>query len=229
METAQRVIRRSGLFSRLMSAMAGLCFLLLCYSVLRENMPSRLTSTWPWKLRLLDIQSATTATIGTVGALLARAQYARVVRPVLGYFGRTMADLAPDGQLAWTCHLINGAQDVAVVEEIDYQVRFTRSALSDGAVDIAHWESGRAAIAALASRGLEQHKDFTLHAIGPGRPIPGQGLMLLGWFTERAMREAECVIVRVRVVDRVGDTHERCVNLLKEANRHPRRPDAQLF
>lgn len=229
METAQRVVRRNGLFSRLMLAVAGACLLLLCYSVLRENLPSRLTGSWPWKLRLLDIQSATTAAIGTVGALLARAQYARAVRPALGYFGRTMADVAPVGRLVWACHLINGAQDVAVVDAIDYQVRFTPSALSDGAVNSTDWGSSLDAVASLSSRGLEQRKDFVLHTIGAGRPVPGQGLMLLGWFTEKAMRDVEGVIARVRVVDRVGDTHERCVDLLKAANRQPRHPDTHLF
>ncbi|WP_392668747.1 hypothetical protein [Streptomyces sp. LN785] len=229
METAQRVVRRNGLFSRLVLVLVGACLLLLIYSVLRENLPDRLTSVWPWKLKLLDIQSATTATIGTVGASLARAQYARAVRPALGHFGRTMSDLAPEGRLAWGCHLMNGAQDIAVLEEIAYQVRFTEPARTDGAQDSTEWRSGREAVMAIESRELRHREDFELEFIGPGRPIPAQGLMFLGWFTEKAMREVESVMVRVRVVDRVGDTHERCINLLKGANRSPRHPDASPF
>lgn len=43
------------------------------------------------------------------------------------------------------------------------------------------------------------------------------------------MNEVENVFVRVRVVDRVGDTHERIINLLKGANRAPFRPDPPPF
>ncbi|MFC9643752.1 hypothetical protein ACFTZF_35250 [Streptomyces mirabilis] len=43
------------------------------------------------------------------------------------------------------------------------------------------------------------------------------------------MRELESVFVRVRVVDRVGDVHERVVNLLKGADRSPTHPDASPF
>lgn len=229
METAQRVIRRNGLFSRLVLILIGTSVLLLCYSVLRENLPNRFTSSWPWKLRLLDIQSATTATIATVGASLARAQYAHAVRPALGYFGRAMAELAPGGRLAWGCHMINGAQDVAITQEISYRVRFTDSARRESAQDSTEWGSVQTATAAITSRGLVDCEDFRLDFIGPGRPLPPQGLMLLGWFTEPAMREVESVWARVRVVDRVGDTHERCINLLKGANRTPRYPDAPPF
>lgn len=229
METAQRVVRRNGLFSRLVLILAGMSLLLLVYSVVRENLPDRLTATWPWKLRLLDIQSATTAVIGTLGASLARAQYARTVRPALGHFGRAMAGLAPGDRLAWGCHLINGAQDVAITQEISYQVRFTEAAGYGAGRATAEWGTRQNAVAAIEACGVEQGEDFRLDFIGPGRPIPAQGLMLLGWFTEAAMRKVESVLVRVRVVDRVGDTHERCINLLKGANRTPRHPDAPPF
>ncbi|MER5276957.1 hypothetical protein ABT025_14510 [Streptomyces sp. NPDC002809] len=229
METAQQVVRRNGLFSRLLLALAGVALLLLCYSVVRENLPDRLTATWPWKLRLLDVQSATTAAVGTLGVSLARAQYARAVRPALGHFGRAMAGLAPGGRLAWGCHLINGAQDVAITQDISYQVRFTESSAPAGGRGVSEWGSSQEATAAIESLGIEHGEDFKLDFVGPGRPIPAEGLMFLGWFTEAAMRKVESVLVRIRVVDRVGDTHERCINLLKGANRTPRHPDTPPF
>src|SRR5687768_7230265 len=108
METAQRVVRKSALLSRLVTALVGVSIVLLCYSIWRENAPDELTRSWPWKLKLLDIQSATTAAVGTLGASLARAQYARAVRPALGHAGRAMAGLAPEERLAWGCHIFNG-------------------------------------------------------------------------------------------------------------------------
>ncbi|MFE9952147.1 hypothetical protein ACFYRJ_32235, partial [Streptomyces sp. NPDC005531] len=76
---------------------------------------------------------------------------------------------------------------------------------------------------------LTTREDFGLEFLGAGRPIPPQGLMFVGWFAEPAMREVETVFVRVRVVDRVGDTHERVIDLLKGVNRSPRHPDPAPF
>ncbi|MER5925461.1 hypothetical protein [Streptomyces mirabilis] len=181
--------------------LVGVAVLLLGYSLFRENLSARLTRDWPWKLRLLDIESAVTAVLGMGGAALARAQYARTVRPAIGYGGRVVANTAPNERLAWMCKLLNGGQEVAMPE----------------------------ATAAIASRELAERQDFQLNLVGRGYPIPGQGQLFLGWFTEKAMRELESVFVRVRVVDRVGDVHERVVNLLKGADRSPTHPDASPF
>ncbi|WP_258045138.1 hypothetical protein [Streptomyces sp. SM11] len=51
----------SGLLTRLVHV----SLVLLAYSVWRENAPDTLTESWPWKLRRLDVQSATTAAVGS--------------------------------------------------------------------------------------------------------------------------------------------------------------------
>ncbi|MEU1488527.1 hypothetical protein [Streptomyces sp. NPDC005752] len=229
METAQRVVHRSALFSRLLWGLVILALLLFGYTALRENLPQRLTHQWPWKIKLLDFQSATAAVIATVGAALARAQYARTVRPALGHFGRAMAGVAPNDQLAWTCHFFNGGQDVAVITEVNYWLTFTPSARAEGASDSTDWGTSREVAAAIETRGLTAREDFSLELLGAGHPIPPEGLMFLGWFAEPAMREVETIFVKVRVVDRVGDTHERVVDLLKGVNRSPRHPDPPPF
>lgn len=53
--------------------------------------------------------------------------------------------------------------------------------------------------------------------------------MFLAWFAERALSEIETVLVRVRVVDRVGDVHERVLDLFKGVIRHPLAPDPHPF
>ncbi|MFH8376721.1 hypothetical protein ACH4A7_24660 [Streptomyces cyaneofuscatus] len=73
MNESQRVVRRNRVFSGLVTWLAYLSLLLLAYSVWRENAPDRLTGSWPWKLELLDGQSAATAVVGSMGAALARA------------------------------------------------------------------------------------------------------------------------------------------------------------
>ncbi|MHA5047978.1 hypothetical protein [Streptomyces sp. SD15] len=230
METTQRVVHRNGLFSKFLLVLVGLAVLLLCYTLVRENLPQRVTRDWPWKLKLLDIQSATAAVLATGGASLARAQYARTVRPAIGYFGRVIDGMAPDSRLAWACHLFNGGQDVAVTTHLSYWVTYTSTAKArGGAADSSDWMTHQAAVDSMESRALLSRRDFALDLIGPGRPIPGEQLMFLGWFTEEAMSEVENVFVKVQVVDRVGDTHERIINLLKGANRAPSQPDSPPF
>ncbi|MER6301844.1 hypothetical protein ABT247_20095 [Kitasatospora sp. NPDC001539] len=226
METAQRVVKRSAWFARLPVALAGLSLLLLVHALVRKNLAH---PTGVWEADLLDTQAAVAAVLASAGAVLARAQYARAVRPALGWFGRVMADVTPDGELAWACHVMNGAQDVAVLTEVDYWVRFTPTARAAGATDSTRWGTWHEAMAGLAAVGLEARVDFTLDLIGPGRPIPAQGLMFVGWFTEKAMAEIDDVFVRVRVTDRVGDTHERVLALLKGADRKPRSPGQPPF
>ncbi|WP_405701136.1 hypothetical protein OG209_28650 [Streptomyces sp. NBC_01383] len=225
METSQRVVQRSVLFSRLLLVMVILSVMFLGYSLVRENLPARLTSTWPWKLRLLDIQSAVAAVLASGGAALARAQYARTVRPVLGHFGRVNADMAPGGQLAWVCHLFNGGQEVAVVTDLSYWIVYTPEAHARGVRDSSRWVLQQSAVAEIETCSLSHKRDFSMNLVGPGRPIPGQQLVFLGWFTEKAMRELENVFVRVHAADRVGDTHERVIDLMKGVQRVPVHPD----
>ncbi|MFE9484982.1 hypothetical protein ACFYNF_00800 [Streptomyces sp. NPDC006641] len=207
----------------------GLTLLLLGYTLLQENLPERLTHTWPWKLKLLDIQSAVAAVLATGGAALARAQYARTIRPAIGYFGRVIADITPNHQLAWACQLFNGGQEVVVTVDLRYWVNYTSTAQANGATDSSEWVTHQVATASIESCGLVNRRDFTLHVVGSGRPIPGQHLQHLGWFTEKAMREVENVFIRVHVLDRVGDTHERVINMLKAADRSPIHADPPPF
>lgn len=227
MQTSQRVVRRNNVFSGLLTCMVYLSLLLLAYSVWRTNAPDSLTDSWPWKLELLDGQSATTAVVGSMGAALARGQYARAVRPALGYYGRVMADIAPGDRLAWVCYAVNAAQDVAVVDRIDYRVVLVGDA--DPTDDEAGWVGRERAGRAMEERGPVDRSDFSLHFIGAGKPLPAQGLTLIGWFTEEALAEVRDVHVRLRVTDRVGDTHERVIDVLKGADRSVRRVDPPLF
>ncbi|MEU3974193.1 hypothetical protein [Streptomyces bacillaris] len=227
MDESQRVVRRNRLFSGLVTCLVYLSLLLLVYSVWRENAPDSLTATWPWKLELLDGQTAITAVVGSMGAALARAQYARAVRPAIGHFGRVTEGIAPDGRLAWVCRVINAAQDVAVVEQIDYRV--VPSGDADPADDEAGWVDREEAERAIEERGPVDRTDFTLHFISVGKPLPAQGVMPIGWFTEAAMTAVRHIHVRLRVTDRVGDTHERIIDVLKGADRSAGRIDPPLL
>ncbi|GAA2741597.1 MULTISPECIES: hypothetical protein [Kitasatospora] len=227
MNTAQRVVRRSTLLSRLLIAVVGVSALLLVHAVVRDNLSDGLAAHWPWKLRLLDVQSATAMVLATGGAALARAQYARTVRPALGGNGQVVADLAPGGRLAWTFHLTNAAQDVAVVTEIAYALLLTPTDPAEAPATPV-WTHHAEVDRRLRERGLAYNADYLVALVGVGRPLPPQSLTFLGWFTERAMTEIVELYVRIRVVDRVGDVHERILPCLRGADRTPRNPSPQL-
>ncbi|WP_326580991.1 hypothetical protein OG889_22720 [Streptomyces sp. NBC_00481] len=229
METEQRVVRRSGLFSRLLFALWCVALLLLIYTLIRQNLTSELARRWPWKLRLLDRQSAVAAVLATGGASLARAQYARTVRPMIGYFGRVGADHGPANQLAWACHMFNGGQDAAVVTEVSYRIAYASAARARGASDSSGWVMHPEAVASIERSGLVNREDLTLTNIGPGLPLSASQPLFMAWFAERALRDVENVFVKVRVLDRTGDTHERVINLLKGANRSPSHPDPPIL
>lgn len=176
--------------------------------------------------QLLDVQSATAASLGTTGAALARGQYARAVRPIIGWFARVTAEAAPGGRLAWICYLVNGAQDACIVANVGYQVVFSNENASSSSN---RWQSMEEVASAIEARGLARRSDFHFNLIRPGRPIAADGRIYVAWFTEAAMAEIRDVYMRLQVVDRVGDMHERVLVLLRGAERHPAHPDIHLL
>lgn len=114
-----------------------------------------------------------------------------------------------------------------MVDGIAYRVVLTGDA--DPTDDETGWVDRQRAKRAIEERGPVDRSDFSLHFISADKPLPAQGLMLIGWFTEEAMAEVRDVHVRLRVTDRVGDTHERIIDVLKGADRSLRRVDPPLF
>lgn len=124
--------------------------------------------------------------------------------------------------------MTNSSQDVAVTVYVSYRVAYTPAAHAGGVLDSEDWGTRDGAVASIEATGPEHRADFAVNSIGPGWPLAGQQFVFLGWFTERAVRDVKHVFVRVRVQDRVGDTHERVIDLLKAADRSPTYPDPPL-
>ncbi|WP_345696590.1 hypothetical protein [Kitasatospora terrestris] len=224
MNFTQRVVRRSALLSRTLLGLVLLSALLLVHAVVVENIAA--PTSWLWRLRLLDLQSATDLLVATGAAALARAQYARTVRPAIGGIGRVVPDLAPD-RLAWSFQVTNAAQDVAVVTDLSYGLLLA-PAEPGGPPDTLSWTDRAEIDRRLIERELVRHEDFWLSLMGVGRPLPAQGTAFVGWFTEEAMRVIVELYVRIQVVDRVGDVHERIFPCLRGADRAPRNPSPLL-
>ncbi|MGW4379319.1 hypothetical protein [Kitasatospora sp. NPDC004531] len=220
-ETDQRVVRRNWVFWRLLVFLAFVAGALFVYTVFQENLAASATPPNRGPVQLLDFQSATAALLATGGALLARAQYATTVRPMIGFKGRVIAGLSPvEDELVWASRMINGADSGAVVREARYTVLFKGQEPSAAG----QWMTAGEADEELMRAGLQPGTDYRLTLLGKGYPVSGDNGPLLGWFTSKAMDVIEELGVKVRVRDKVGDEHERSMGMLKGAVRAPRAP-----
>jgi hypothetical protein len=131
-----------------------------------------------------------------------------------------VAEVAPNGVLAYGCSIINAASSVAVVTYFRYWVELTPEA----GPSPQRWLTHEEVVAVLTALRLLEHKDFAFRLIGVGAAYVPQVHYGVAWFTPKAMDVVADVFVRIRVSDRAGDVHERTLSLLKGAIRHPKRP-----
>ncbi|MFI1940091.1 hypothetical protein ACH44C_23420 [Streptomyces purpureus] len=211
---AQRRVRRSPLLFTVPLLLLVLLTLVLGWEIVRANMTEAARTHWPWRLQLLDMEPLGSLLAVAAGVVLARAQYARTVRPYLGWRGAWTAGALGGTAPAWRVGLLNGGQYTAVVD--DYDVRVVLKGEPDPAAT--PWTDTAGATATLEGAGLAVGQDFTLVHFGPGFPLVSTGAyetVLVGAFSQRCVETVEAVYVRVRVVDTVGDTHERILDCLK--------------
>jgi len=197
-----------------------LCMLLLLWAVIRQNLPVSLISRWPWKIELLDIQSATTAATITGGLILARAQYANTVKPMIGWAGNHV-DVAGYAEKAiWLVTVANGCATPAYFQAEAYRVLLKDRGNSGPDDDAPPWITRDDAIILLRAVGLRLKVDYDLNYLGPAFPlsITSQDCTL-AIFTSKAMGAIDDVLVRVRAQDLVGDVHERVIYCLRGAER----------
>ncbi|WP_299537577.1 hypothetical protein [uncultured Streptomyces sp.] len=210
-EGVQRRVRRSRLlFTAPLTALVLLCAVLL-WEVLRANVSDGARSGFPWRVELLGPEALGSLLAVAAGAVLARAQYARTVRPYLGLRGAWTDGALTGGGSAWRVGVLNGGH-VAVVESWDYCLvpagRPRRECGWTGAAELG---------VALASAGLVVGEDFQVVSFGAGFPLvrsDGYETVLIGTFSRRFTREVDALLVRVRVADVVGDAHERVMDCL---------------
>ncbi|MBT2368440.1 hypothetical protein J7E88_24725 [Streptomyces sp. ISL-10] len=187
-----------------------------------QNLPVSIRSSWPWKLQMLDTQSATAATTIAASLVFARAQYASVVRPMLGWTGSVVEVAGRSDELAWRVRLLNGASAASRINITGYRV-ILNPAVHPSTPASDSWLSREEAISCLRSAGMSHFTDFELRHIGPAFPLsnatPNAGVV--GIFTRRAMELIEELHVRVEATDQAGDTHQRTVYCMSGAIRQP--------
>ncbi|MFD7492830.1 hypothetical protein ACFV8T_10490 [Streptomyces sp. NPDC059832] len=212
---AQRRVRRSPLLFTAPLALLGLLTALLVWEAVRVNVSTEAQAEWPWRLQLIDGQVLGSLLAVSLGAVLARAQYARTVRPYLGWRAAWTKGLLTAQASAWRVGILNGGQHMAVIESWDIGV------VTQGADDSAdaRWSSVSDAVAQLTEAGFVVGEDFRLIEFGTGFPlmgaVGGHDTVLVGAFSESFAQQVQSLYVRVRVTDVVGDTHERTMDCLK--------------
>ncbi|MFF5898492.1 hypothetical protein ACFY8O_21575 [Streptomyces argenteolus] len=196
--------------------MLGLLMLVLVWESIRGNLTPEAREHWPWRLQLLDMEALGSLLAVAVGAVLARAQYARTVRPYLGWRGSwARGHLRGDTQ-AWAVGILNGGQHIATVESYDCQVVLAGRERRAGT----RWTDITVAVEELTGAGLVVAEDFQLAELGPGFPLVGTGsyeTVLVGAFSKEFVDRVEALHVRIRVTDLVGDSHERIGDCMRGA------------
>ncbi|WP_329212629.1 hypothetical protein OG257_30050 [Streptomyces sp. NBC_00683] len=213
---AQRRVRRSPLLFTAPLVLLGLLVLVLFWEAVRANVTADARTEWPWRLQLLEMEALGSLLAVAVGAVLARAQYARTVRPYLGWRGAWAKGLLKADAQAWRVGILNGGQHIAAIEAFDCRVVLAGETESGAAP----WVDVSEAVAELTAAGLVVAEDFQLVEFGRGFPLVGTGsyeTVLVGAFSKRFVEKVDALYVRVRVTDVVGDSHERIGDCMKSA------------
>ncbi|NNN32128.1 hypothetical protein HLK59_17510 [Streptomyces sp. S3(2020)] len=205
----QRRIRRSPLLFVAPLVLLILLTLVLLWEIVRSNITGDLARQWPWRLRLMDMNPLGALLAVALAAVFGRAQYARTVRPAMGWSSAwTVGDLGPD-EPGWRVDVVNGGSQHAVVEETHY-------CFVPRGGEAGEWTDHAGLIRALADHGLVAGKDYYLQLTGPGFPL-GAGGMRAGTYGRRFVDEIDQLRLRLRVTDAVGDSHERVMDLMRGA------------
>lgn len=210
----QRRIRRSRLLFTAPLVLLLLLTAVLCWETIRGNVQAGSRDEWPWRLQLMDAQALGSLLAVAVGAVLARAQFARATRPYIGWRGSWVKGVLRPGAPAWRVGILNGGQHLAVIESWHCRV------VLKGTVDSpdAPWASVHDTVAELTGAGLSAEDDFRLIGFGAGFPLVGGGgyeTVLMAAFSEHFVERVQSVYVRARIMDVVGDTHERTMDCMK--------------
>ena len=226
----QRVIRRNRVFVLLPITALLVSAALIIWEVARLNLSNTTRSQWPWRLNLLDLQSAATIFTVLLAIVLTRFQYAVVTRPMIGW-GLHPADesflrdnLIDLPGAMWSIDAFNGGGGPATLESIHYKIAITPR-------EPTRWLNYREAMSTLVADGMVIARDFHLTELGAGTPLVPtarpRNSIHIAVFTADAMLRLGTFDVRIRMRDNVGDIHER---ILDCARRIPRylRPDAGI-
>lgn len=204
----QRIVARSTVFVRIPLFFILILTINLGWEVFRQNISVHTQGEWPFRFTIIN--SATTASLLAVvtGLFLTRLQYAHAQRPLLTFaIDDKDARFKPDSR-EWRFWLYNTGSGGSVVEHIEYYIKF-----HDRPSLVEDWVSLAVANDQMASRTLADGTDFFIRWYSKGTSVPRvnkpvDGAML-AWFDVKALGQLERFDIRIRVMDGLGDSHER--------------------
>jgi hypothetical protein len=197
--------------------------LVLGWEVLRQNIGS---DKWPWTIALLGIAPAAALAGAFASLLIAREQFARSMRPSLSWSSQFQKNDDLDDS-AWTVHLMNFGPALAHLESVKYSLTVVTQLGVIQKKDV----SRREAMEVLNRLGLQEGRDYFLMLITPGLPLPVVKQRTEGFefaaFKVEALSSIQKLDFRVRVIDMMGDHHEKSLPFmatlpdnLKQVSRH---------
>jgi hypothetical protein len=212
----QVVVRRSKLFVFLPAAVLAVLGVIMAWDEVQTNLGKETASHWPWRLQALPVDTTGSLIIALGAAMLARAQFARSQRPLIGFTvlpcAETHVALGPD---SWELRFFNGGPGIAKVVSVSHRLVLANAT---AVPDEPPWLTYEATVAAMAGIGMVYRRDYYLFRIGEGAPLPpvgrpGEGHLLFGIVTSRIPSLA-VLDIRLHVADGVGDEHERVLQFL---------------
>jgi hypothetical protein len=219
----QQVVHRNRFFVLVPSVILIVLLAVLGWEIIRDNMSAEAKAQMPWKISLVGISPAASLSGVFAGLLLARGQFARSVRPAIGWTGAwekaaVGRHAATDDDQTWVVKVYNGGAGLGVVRETLYRV-VTASAGGHDPVD--DWITLDEARDRLGAAGLTPGKGVSVIQLGVGHPLvsstkPKDGYEIFK-LNESVLPQLAALDMRIAVLDIVGDRHERYMQLLKGA------------
>jgi hypothetical protein len=211
---AQRVVSRNRLTFYIPQVLFWFSIVDIIWEVIKENRPRNPAPPFPWSVTLFSLSIGVTAA-GIAGSfLLARSQFARATRPVLGFFQDERdagTHLRPKSR--WTVRITNGGPGACTIQRCEW--RYTLVGQETGE----SWLSWQETIDGLAVHSLAYGSHYYIINFGPGAVLSGNVSQQLeiAAFGAWAISVLESFEIRMRVVDLAGDVHERTGDLLRTA------------
>ncbi|MFF4654934.1 hypothetical protein [Streptomyces sp. NPDC001381] len=218
LDDRQRRVHRSPVLFTTPVVLLAVLTVMALWETIRGNITGPSGNHWPWRLALLDQEALSSLLAVSLGFVFARAQFARAVRPIIGWNGYVSSDLPTmNGRFVWVVGIRNGGMHSGALESLEYHVQ-PKGEMTPAA-DI-QWQGYEATVTELEALGLRLGKDFDLNALGAGTPI-GVTTDRDGLYAVRlsvpALSLLDNLYIRIRVTDAVGDTHERILHCLRAA------------
>lgn len=205
-----RVVRRSRMFFTAPIAIIAVISLNLVWDVIRQNLGSHALSSWPLRFAVLDTSTTATALAIFVPLFMGRLQWARTLRPFVGFaIDDEGAQFSPSSQI-WRLWIYNSGPGAAVIDHVAYYVSFADQPHGEGAED---WVSLSIVNDQLRSRNLADGVDYFMRLYARGAPFPvvqkySDG-MVLAWFHVKALSLIRILDIRLTYTDSLGDMHEK--------------------